>query len=437
MKPSAVLRATALGAVIALGASGCDSVPAGTAGPVTPASPRRPVAAVSQVADAVQLAAGHWSALPLAPIAPRRGASVMWTGAEMLVWGGASGAHDGQLYADGAAYDPVAQTWRSLPPAPLSPRSGQVAVWTGHELVVWGCYTHVGVNAVAVTSSGAAYDPTTNRWRTLAPAPLSPRADALAVWTGTAALILGGQPAVTTASNRSFSDGALYDPRTGRWRHLAGPSNTGGQPLGWVAALQARGELLAWSTWSKTQHVGASPYAKDVGTSTYAMSGGTQLYRYGEATRDWRLLPASPASLPTLEDAIWTGQRAIVRGITYNCGDCPGPFVPEASAIFDPRSNTWTRLPADPLAGDHLSSAWTGAALFSFNPHSINGTVHPGAASAYDPRTNSWQRTSSAPFGCANTTDPLWTGHQILMYCSPGLPGAPPTHGGLAFTPAR
>ncbi|MDA8392919.1 MAG: hypothetical protein M0Z87_09025 [Actinomycetota bacterium] len=383
--------------------------------------------ATSPVADAAQLTAGHWSALPAAPIAPRQGASVVWTGTDMIVWGGASGAHGNHLHADGAAYDPTTRTWHLLPPAPLSPRSSQAGVWTGHELVIWGGYTHIGGSAFTVTSSGAAYDPTTNRWRTLPPAPLSPRANALAVWTGTSVLLLGGHPALVTAGNRGFGDGALYDPSTGRWTHLAGPRKTGGLRLSWVAAVQARGEMLAWSTWWTTHRVNAT---------TASVSAGTQLYRYRGATRRWRLLPTSPASLPAVQNVIWTGHRAVVRGATFTCGPCAGPPVPEATAIFDPSSGAWTRLPPDPLGGGHQSSAWTGAALFSFDPNAMYGPVNPGAGSAYEPRTNIWQRIPSAPTGCAGSADPLWTGQQILMYCPGSSPGSSAT-GGLAFTPAR
>ena len=78
-----------------------------------------------------------------APLDGRFLPAAVWTGREILVWGGAGcqGACDGQgvrLHADGGAYDPVTDIWRLLPPSPLSARSGALAVWTGRELVVWG-----------------------------------------------------------------------------------------------------------------------------------------------------------------------------------------------------------------------------------------------------------------------------------------------------------
>jgi hypothetical protein len=41
-------------------------------------------------------------------------------------------------WADGATYDPGADTWSSLPASPLLRRSGHSAVWTGTDVLIWG-----------------------------------------------------------------------------------------------------------------------------------------------------------------------------------------------------------------------------------------------------------------------------------------------------------
>ena len=38
----------------------------------------------------------------------------------------------------GAAYDPAADRWDGIPPAPLAARARAAAVWTGREFIVWG-----------------------------------------------------------------------------------------------------------------------------------------------------------------------------------------------------------------------------------------------------------------------------------------------------------
>jgi hypothetical protein len=107
--------------------------------------------------------------------------------------------------------------------------------------------------------------------------------------------------------------------------------------------------------------------------------------------------------------------------------------VPEATAVYDPATNAWTRLPADPLGGDHLLSVWTGAVLFSFNAAGTYGSVVAGDASVYNPADNTWVRTPGAPFACDSMADPVWTGHQILQYCPRPSSGPGATHDGLAY----
>lgn len=372
-------------------------------------------------ADLANLLAGHWSTLPAAPIAPRGGASVVWTGKELLVWGGASG---NVLRGDGAAYNPSTRTWRTLPASPLSAREGQSAVWTGTEMIVWGGYDEVSQTHFRVTSDGAAYDPSTNRWHLLPASPLSPRADAYTVWTGSEMIVLGGHPAVLTDTVRGFPDGAQYDPATGRWHRLPTPTPPDGHGLVWAATVQTSGRLLAWSEWSTTQTTGPNS------SSTTA---GIDLFAYDEQDASWRLLPSAATSSPVPEQVLWTGQVVIVRGAPHYCGGCFGPPITDATSAYDPATDTWTRLPADPLGGSHNVLASTGQALISFNAGGQIGPIVPGDASGYDPATRTWAMLPAAPFGCG-PFDPVWTGQELLAYCSPARAGASRASG-LAFTP--
>jgi hypothetical protein len=62
--------------------------------------------------------------------------TAVWTGAEMIVWGGFV---DGPHYGDGARYAPSQDAWEPVSSidAP-SPRRGHTAVWTGRGMIVWG-----------------------------------------------------------------------------------------------------------------------------------------------------------------------------------------------------------------------------------------------------------------------------------------------------------
>ena len=136
----------------------------------------------------------------------RRGYSgAAWSGREVLLWGGdGGGGQSGQApVGRGAAYDPIANRWRALPLSPLRAKISPAAVWTGHFLIVIG---GSGDGGLPVPGPGAAaYDPVTNSWTVLPTPPSYPpsspggptgpadqRAGGLAAWTGTAAVLVGG-----------------------------------------------------------------------------------------------------------------------------------------------------------------------------------------------------------------------------------------------------
>src|SRR5205807_4897393 len=135
--------------------------------------------------------ADRWQVLPPAPVAGRFGTSAVWSGREVLFWGGQAGADTRGLhlppptatgglhlppptgtFADGAAYDPATRRWRKLPAAPIGARTGHQAVWTGREMVVWGGYPRCcPIDSVIHDPAAAAFDPATNRWRRIADVP--------------------------------------------------------------------------------------------------------------------------------------------------------------------------------------------------------------------------------------------------------------------------
>ena len=68
--------------------------------------------------------------------AARDSHTAVWTGSEMIVWGGA----DGSSYLNtGGRYNPSTDSWTatSTTNAPAG-RDYHTAVWTGSEMIVWG-----------------------------------------------------------------------------------------------------------------------------------------------------------------------------------------------------------------------------------------------------------------------------------------------------------
>lgn len=151
--------------------------------------------------------------LPPAPIDGRRNPAAVWTGSEMIAWGGSS--DDSPTFDDGAAFDPHRGTWRMIADAPIAGRTWAATVWTGSEMIVWG-----GGDADGnYFTDGAAYDPASDTWRTPPQAPITAVGLPRAVWTGDEMVLFapgGGEPA-TGPLNRA----AAYDPVTDTWRRLS------------------------------------------------------------------------------------------------------------------------------------------------------------------------------------------------------------------------
>lgn len=145
-------------------------------------------------------AVNNWKKHGLAPIAPRLDAASVWTGSEWLVWGGDSTESDGAL-GDGAAFNPLTDTWRTLSASPLSPRLVG-GVWTGAELLVTAGRSSSS-NGMMAYGDGAAYDPATDTWRTLTDGPAHPGFQM--AWDGTSLYL--------------FAKGGMtrYDPAADQW----------------------------------------------------------------------------------------------------------------------------------------------------------------------------------------------------------------------------
>lgn len=116
------------------------------------------------------------------PLAGRWLHSMVWTGRELILWGGLGGIY----FDDGARYDPMTGAWKlvSKNGAPAQ-RSTHSAVWTGSEMLIWG-----GSGEHGEINDGARYDPATDTWRPMNAmgAPVG-RSSHSTVWTGTQMIV--------------------------------------------------------------------------------------------------------------------------------------------------------------------------------------------------------------------------------------------------------
>jgi hypothetical protein len=120
----------------------------------------------------------------------RAGHTGVWTGSEMIVWGGVDNTNGTNVLNTGGRYNPSTDSWTatSTTNAP-SARSGHTAVWTGSEMIVWGgplTFTP------PFAGTGGRYNPITDSWTATSTtnAPLT-RRHHTAVWTGSEMIVWG------------------------------------------------------------------------------------------------------------------------------------------------------------------------------------------------------------------------------------------------------
>src|SRR5262249_30566602 len=112
----------------------------------------------------------------------------VWTGSEMIGWGGCADGNCNQVLFSGGRYNPSTNSWTatSTTNAP-SARAYQTAVWTGSEMIVWGGGPGLGLN------TGGRYNPSADNWidtsTTNAP---DARFRHTAVWTDSEMIVWGG-----------------------------------------------------------------------------------------------------------------------------------------------------------------------------------------------------------------------------------------------------
>jgi hypothetical protein len=166
-----------------------------------------------------------------------------WTGQQLVVWGGQSGDGHWQPASAGAAYDPAADRWQVLPRAPIAPRFGATAVWTGRDVLIWG-----GQGGLDTTfADGAAYDPATRRWRLLAAAPIEARTSHQAVWTGSEMIVWGGFARCCPIDSVIHDPAAAaYDPATDRWRRISDVPPPWSGDDGSAVTVSDNGRPLVW-----------------------------------------------------------------------------------------------------------------------------------------------------------------------------------------------
>jgi N-acetylneuraminic acid mutarotase len=313
--------------------------------------------------------------------------TAVWTGSEMIVWGG----HGGSSYLNtGGRYNPATDSWTatSTTNAPAG-RYLHTAVWTGSAMVVWG-----GSDNSANLNTGGRYNPSTDSWTATATtnAP-SARAEHAAVWTGSEMIVWsgfdGGYFPITNTGGR-------YNPGTNTWTATTTSNAPSGRSL--PTAVWTGNEMIVWGGY-------------DANAVSLFNTGG----RYNPSTDSW--ITTSTGNTPTARrghTAVWTGSEMIVWGgcVAANCDQ-----VSFSGGRYNPVTNRWTATgnANAPSPRAYHTAVWTGSEMIVWGGTGAYYNLDTGGR--YNPATDSWTTTSTANAPSARYIHTaVWTGSEMIVW---------------------
>ncbi len=325
---------------------------------------------------------GSWRKIADAPISGRTGHQAVWTGSEMLIWGGDPGlSREGEPLdeATGAAYDPATDRWRVLPEAPLDRTHAAAGAWTGEEMLVWGGYVRVADGRRTLKLDGAAYKPAGNSWRSIPEAPLSGSLPAVGTWADSELVVVEGGAEGVPAGTQGMA--AAYDPNRNRWRSLPTlevPTDVWATSIAWTGT-----EVVVLLHPNRGRSVG---FALELGEDA------------------WRPLFDAPLlGLNTEPDVTWTGSELVVVSFAHEGVD-DAPANQTYAALYDSTADRWRTSAAPPEQPPPASPVWA------------NSRVIWASGVAYDPAADHWLTLPAVDDRPREFPSAVWTGSELVVW---------------------
>jgi N-acetylneuraminic acid mutarotase len=317
--------------------------------------------------------------------------TAVWTGSEMIIWGGSFTTNVWHYFNTGGRYDPATDTWTATSTinAPIA-RGAHTAVWTGSEMVVWG-----GGDNTDFFNTGGRYNPADDTWTatSTANAPIA-RVQHTAVWTGTEVIVWGG---IGCGLNCNLNTGGRYNPSTDTW---TATSTVNAPEARWYHTVEWTGsEMIVWGG------------TDSIPNHTYLNTGG----RYNPDADSWTATAVPNDVLGrAAHSAVWTSSEMIVWGggdSTFN--DC------NTGGRYDPSTDSWTATSTAnaPSAREQHTAVWTGSEMIVWAGIFCCPVIDFNTGGRYNPGTASWLATSiaNAPYAREDHTA-VWTGSEMIVW---------------------
>ena len=320
----------------------------------------------------------------------RQNYTALWTGSNMLIWGGYFTTPSIVYKNDGGIYNPITENWSNIANSPLTGRHSHIAIWTGSKMIIWG-----GESSSGTVNNGAIYDVASNTWNMMSAvnAPTQ-RAYCFSVWTGSVMLVWSG---INTSGGVYSNDGKIYDPNTDTWTSMSTINAPSGRAGG--TGIWTGNKMIVWGG--------------QTSGSNATNTGGI----YDLATNTWVSMTTIAPSGLNLYSAIWSGSKMIIFGGSNISGN-----VSNSCNLYNPMTDTSTTANTTnvPLAREGHSAIWTGNKMIVFGGENVSSNLTDGGI--YDPTSNSWESNNiTLPDFKYKYHSAIWTGEDMIIFgASPG-----------------
>ena len=304
-------------------------------------------------------------------------------GSVACIVGDTRSAPCGKCGSRSEACDPVACMWNT---SAACTGEGVCTAGATEASTAITCADYETTPRRACTSSCSWASPTcepNKGWHSIATTPASfvGRVYSTTVWTGTDAIVFGGQG--RTATLVRPGDGARYNLATNRWTMLPSVPST-------LPSLHRAFHSAVWTglqmiVWGGENLEGSTVSSRNDGA------------RYDLATDSWRAMASSPLSARMNHFAYWSSSTN--QMIVWGQSSTATTIEQDDGAAYNPTTDTWTKLPASPLARTGTSAAWTGSRLFIWGGTDLSFSTTFTDGAILDLASGTWTSVPTTPSG--------------------------------------
>ena len=345
---------------------------------------------------------------------PRTGSAIAWTGTSLIVW-------DSQGFSPetprGGRYFPGTNSWAALPRIPGEEEliiEGAAVAWTGTQMILWS-----GLDSMFgdTPSGGFIYTLGTNSWAPMET--ISAPAGSFfptTAWTGSKMVVWGGASSISPPSLSPSQTGGIYDPSTDSWEPIVAEDGPASRYDANLDGCWTGTEMIVWGG-------AASPMAFGTEEPIWRKTGGR--FNPDPTENRWTLIRNGSPAARVAHTAVWTGDKVIIWGgqNALASGGGPSPSMDgyyNDGGIFDPSTGEWTSMPSlgAPSPRSQHTAVWAGGEMLVWGGTAYNETTFTdeplNSGAHYDPSADDWLAIAPAS-GPRSGHAAVWTGTEMIV----------------------